>query len=501
MSAPAANIHYRQRGRLSVRTNRLVSYIVFSIYTSYWALVSLYPHGIISVVDAFTPGQRRVIVLLVVLVIAVFAMLAGFIATSLRELRSSVASPLPTPTVVLTPTPSSAPVLTVESEPWSQVQAARLLSQIGRQMEVVRGLSSPAEMPLNFLDAREMRGLLRALYLERDPDARLLPYMAVGLLPDVAVSVEAHEAAGVYVAEQDQLYILLGERGGSLDDQTVLAHAYVHALQDRAFDLAALDIRPLTTDSALAYQALVEGDAMLAAAFYRYRDPAAADWNALTELILRAEQPGYGEALDGDAAWIGLRRFPYWEGRYFVAALFESEGWGAVNRAYADPPRSTEQVLHPERYLERDVPEAVRVPDLEAALGEGWTLLLRDTLGEFVIGLLLDETLPGLTAWSAADGWDGDTFIVWEREGGARAWVWRTVWDDTAEAVEFEQALVALTLQRYSPVTPVQLPVDAEGQWWITDAGTFYVSRVARYVIYGYAPDLDALTRMVEELS
>lgn len=454
----------------------------------------------------FTPGQRSTVILMVIAVIVVFALLAGVVVTSFRSwespppaatlpFASRLATPLPTPSLVPSPTPAP------EEGLRSQVQAARLFDQIAHQVETLRGLSPCAEVPLSFLDEREMTMLLRRLYAERGPEAKLLPYTVLGLLPDVPISIHAYQVAGVYVPEQGQLYVATGQQESSADDQALLAQAYTHALQDQHFDLGAMDARAATTDATLAVQSLVAGDATLLTALYRYEDLAMADWERLTELVLQAEQPGYGGGLDRVEAWVRLQRFPYWEGRQFADALFQAGGWEAVNRAYTDPPRSAEQVLHPERYLEeRDVPAGVVVPDLSVVLGEGWTMLLRDTLGEFVTGLYLDETLPGETAWQAADGWDGDTFVAWEHEDGRRVLVWRIIWDSTAEAAEFERALIALIPQRYLPARPVDPPGGLAGLWWETNAGAVYVYRVARYVIYVQARDVNTLTNVVEVL-
>jgi hypothetical protein len=461
----------------------------------------------------FTPGQRRIVVLLVVAVVVIFAMLAGFVITSLQGWESltpvatsSVLSftPLP-PTSSPPPSPLSslpAPSPTLEAGLWSQVQAARLFDQIAHQVETWRDLSPRAEAPLSFLDEREMAALLRQFYAGRDLEAPLLPYIELGLLPDVPIAIHPHQAAGIYVPEQEQLYVATGRQERGTDDQALLAHVYVHALQDQHFDLGAMDARTATTDATLAVQALVEGDAMLSAAFYRYGDLATADWEHLSELILQAEQPGYGEDLDLVEAWARLQRFPYWEGRRFVHTLFQDGGWEAVNRAYVNPPRSTEQVLHPERYLgeEQDAPARVIVPDLSSTLDEDWTLLLQDSLGEFVVGLYLDTLLPEETAWQAASGWDGDTFVVWEHEDGSRLLVWRTIWDTTAEAAEFERALIALIPQWYLPAWPMDPPMGLAGWWWETDAGAVHVSRLARYVIFVRAPDINALANVVQVL-
>ncbi len=462
-------------------------------------------------VSDFTAGQRRVVVLMIVVVVASVAMLAGFVVTSLRTWES----PLPTATSSFTPLPSSTPASLPPDLPapspsafaeegiWSQVQAARLFDQIAHQVKTLRGLTPRAEVPLSFLDEQTMNVLLRRLHTGRDSETggQLRPYTALGLLPDVSLSIQAHQVAGIYVPEEGQLYVAIGQQRNGVDDQAVLAHAYTHALQDQRFDLGAMDARAVTTDARLAVQALVEGDATLLTALYRYGDLSATDWESLTELIVRAEQPEYGKDWDLLESWERLRRFPYWEGRRFAYALFQVGGWEVINRAYTDPPRSTEQVLHPERYLEeRDEIAPVTVPLLDLALGEGWTMLLQDTLGELVIGLYLEALLSPEMAWQAAEGWGGDTFVVWQHEDGRRVLVWRTIWDRTAEAAEFERALVAMVPQRYLPSWPVDPSGDRVGSWWEGHAGATYVFRAARYVTFVHGPDLATVADVVEVL-
>jgi hypothetical protein len=462
----------------------------------------------------FTSGQRRIVILLVIAVVFVFAMLAGFVITSLQGLESlpptatlsvpstATATPLPsTPSPTPPPSPTMTPTAALEEGIWPQVRAARLFDQIAHQVETLRGLSPRAEVPLSFLDEREMTALLHRLYAGRDWEALRLPYTELGLTPDVAIHIRPQRTAGIYVSEQEQLYVATGPQESGADDQALLAHAYIHALQDQHFDLGAMDARATTTDAAMAVRALVEGDAVLATAFYRYGDPTPADWEHLSALILSAEQPGYGEELDRVEAWARLQRFPYWEGRYFAHTLFQVNGWDTINGAYINPPRSTEQVLHPERYLEgQSEPTRITIPDLSAALGEDWTALLQDTLGEFVIGLYLETVLPTSVAWQAADGWDGDTLVVWEREDGQQLLVWRTIWNNTVEAVEFENALVALVPEQHLPAWPMDPPRGLVGWWWQTDTGAVYVSRVARHVVLAHAPDADTLADIVEKL-
>ncbi len=440
------------------------------------------------------------------IVVVVFALLAGFLITSLQSLEfAPVATPAtPTEVTPTSPSPSPPPATSTpapEEGIWPQVRAARLFDQIAHQVETDRGLSPRAEVPLSFLDQREMEETLQSIYTEDDPASTVLPFTALDLLPEAPMEIQAQAPAGIYVTEQQQLYVATNRPENDLDAHTLLAHAYVHALQDQHFDLEAAYGRTRTTDERLAVQALVEGDATLATALYSSEDLSSVDWGRLTDLIVEAEHPRYGGALASSEAWTRLQRFPNQEGLAFARAVFDHGGWEAVNSSYTHLPRSTEEILHPSRYLglnQPAEPTTVIVPDLDPALGEEWGQLLQDTLGEFAIGLFLNQVMSGERAREIADGWDGDTLVVWEREDGRRTLVWRSIWETSAEAAAFERSLRLLIPQRHYPARPIDPPRGLPGQWWETDTGAVNVHRAARYVLLVRAPDTNTAINILQ---
>lgn len=139
--------------------------------------------------------------------------------------------------------------------------------------------------------------------------------------------------------------------------------------------------------------------------------------------------------------------FPYSVGTQFANVLFQAGGWKAVDQAYANPPVSSEQIMHPERYP-ADAPIAVTLPDLLPVLGEGWELLDQDTLGEWHTLLLLTSGVDPQarqvveSAMPAAAGWGGDIYQVYfNPTSGQVVLVLKTQWDASADAKEFYQAL------------------------------------------------------------
>ena len=70
--------------------------------------------------------------------------------------------------------------------------------------------------------------------------------------------------------------------------------------------------------------------------------------------------------------------FPYREGALFAISLWRSGGFDNVNRAFANPPRSTEQIIHPEKYVAADQPAQVkalsrRLQEWRASVGSRFT--------------------------------------------------------------------------------------------------------------------------------
>jgi hypothetical protein len=146
--------------------------------------------------------------------------------------------------------------------------------------------------------------------------------------------------------------------------------------------------------------------------------------------------------------------FPYIQGLTFVQGLQASGGWSAVNDAFEDPPASTEQILHPEKYTAAEAPIAVALPkDLAASLGSGWKVAFEDSFGEFQLAVWLrgNTAIGAGGANDAAAGWGGDRIAVVEGPDGAWGVVLRTAWDSAADAAAFEAAATPLVAKLASP--------------------------------------------------
>ncbi len=223
----------------------------------------------------------------------------------------------------------------------------------------------------------------------------------------------------------------------------VLAHELTHALEDQRFGLR--DVSGGSDDGLLARLALTEGTATAVMTEYarRYLDPLALAGSAL----------GLDTGTHGVPRFIVQQlNFAYLRGAAFVDALYRRAGdWNVVNIAIRQrPPASTEQVMHPAKYLlgERPLPVA-----LDAAPGPGWRALDSGSVGEFPTFQLLALGNPEATARAAAAGWGGDRYRLWGRAGApvrcesgrscrrryALLAAWR--WDTAADRAQFARAL------------------------------------------------------------
>jgi hypothetical protein len=170
--------------------------------------------------------------------------------------------------------------------------------------------------------------------------------------------------------------------------------------------------------------ALIEGSATFVMERYLLRHFSAGD--ALTGLL--------GSALSSGPKLpkflMDQLLFPYTGGMAFVQALVdEARGrWTLVNLAErVRPPDSTEQILHPEKYLRVEQPLPV---SLDVHLGAGWRRVAAGTWGEFQTRELVG---------AAAAGWGGDRYELWQGPGGnVLAMRWR--WDTRRDAREFAAA-------------------------------------------------------------
>ena len=333
----------------------------------------------------------------------------------------------------------------------SQAPTSGVYAAIRQQVEAIRGLQPTADVDPVTIDTAQLRTNLEAEY-DKENNAADLKFseqslILLGLLPPgsslraMTLDFQAGSIAGYYSPDAKELFVVSRSGGLGPAEEVTYAHEFTHQLTDQRFDLGRLGQDAANqSDRALAQLALIEGDAVSVQTTWTIQN-------------LTPEEMGQllGAALD-PAALEALRRappylretalFPYQDGLGFATGLIASDGYDAVNSAYGDPPDSTEQILHPEKYAQREAPVPVKLPnDLATSMGAGWTEAGQDTLGEFVLRLWLSQ--HGVTADVAADaaaGWGGDRLVLLRGPSGDPTIGVVTLWDTEADATGFAEA-------------------------------------------------------------
>ena len=352
------------------------------------------------------------------------------------RLRQQVRQAAAAPTTV--PAPLAAPVPTI------QVSGAdtALLRQIEADVASLRGLQPRAAVPLRFLDQQALERYFvdkfNQDYLpdERESDQKLLATLGIinanETVAQTLLDVLEEQIIGIYDQDQKTMYLVADNGQFGPDEKGTFVHEYVHALQDQYFDLTTLAPKhPQNDDRSLAIQALTEGDGTLVQRLWSQKNLTADEISQL----------GQGSAMAKLlSAPLFLREqllFPYTDGFTFVRQVYQAFGNAGIDDVFRNPPESTAQILHIDKYRNHVAPVEVSLPDLVAgSLGPGWRQIKSNVLGELDLRLVLSQLTDSTRGVRGASGWAGDRWQLLEKDG-RQALVIKSVWDSDNEARTF----------------------------------------------------------------
>jgi hypothetical protein len=343
--------------------------------------------------------------------------------------------------------------------------------EVAQKVSRLRGLEQKSPVKKGTKTREEVSAYLQQHVRENYEEAELLKegrmLKSLGLIPvttdyrSFMLKLLTEQVGGYYDPEAKTLFIA-GWLPADLQ-KPVMAHELTHALQDQHFDLQRLvrESRDLKNDDQqLARQAVFEGDAMAVMLDFLL-EPVGRSFTTLPDLvfIMRAQMSSmeaqYEVFRQAPAYLREVMLFPYGYGAAFLQKVRSSQPWTAVDAIYSDLPVSTEQIIHPEKYLgTRDLPQAVDLEDPSPRLGSPWKCSYRNVLGEFTLFALLSGQVSEERARRAAAGWDGDTALLVEGEGDAAFVTGESVWDTPSDAEEFFLALQEALRLRHAPQTP-----------------------------------------------
>lgn len=340
-----------------------------------------------------------------------------------------------------------------------------------KKVEEVGKLRFIRDVPVDFMSREDLSRYIQGLFEDEYPvewaareerALRALGFLTPGEdLRAIRLRVLNENIAGFYDERPGvkKLFAISSGRKLNLMNQLILSHELRHALQDQHLGLRrALGDLSDYDDRRLAVLSFVEGDATLLMEQYLTggeRTEATAlgtllgglgnesmDGRRIAEMFagpeLRNAPPAVREQLV----------VPYLEGRRLAGEIHRRGGFELLNECLRKLPRSMEQVLHTEKYLDR-VDEPVDVNLIETA---GEWIEFEGRVGELFIRVLFERVLPQEGSVTAAAGWGGDHYAVWADTAGRYHLLWRTVWDTDQDAAEFYEAMARFSSVRFGQV-------------------------------------------------
>jgi hypothetical protein len=399
-----------------------------------------------------------------------------------------------------------APAAKVEPPPKSpeQIELERETEEIRGQIEELRGMKYTRPVAAQVTDKEGFMEYARKRQdatesperRQRDETvAKLLGLIPFGL--DLSKTLESFlegQVGGFYDPGSNTFYLMKGFQGDLA--RIILAHELTHALDDQCFGLDKLiEGAGGDTDAEFAIQAMAEGSGTNAMNVWTIKHLAELDKKALLESSNIGTQ--------------GLDTAPTLIWKPLLAAYLRGEGFlvhaegmnvfakaasnDELRQCFQDPPRSSEQILHPKKYWDkakRDDPVHVVIDT--KGLPKDWKVLAQDTLGELYLGLVtqpfaerggLDVATNPLSILGvkytnkAAEGWGGDRLVLLGK-GDARVLYLVTVWDTLQDALQFHDALADLVL---AADTGTAEGPGLERRQWLAGLGDFELAHDAEH--------------------
>jgi hypothetical protein len=376
-----------------------------------------------------------------------------FSAVKIKQSNTSATAVVAT-TAIVTPTPTE--MVKATDGQLSNSESAQM-DQIQEEVMSYRGLKLTQPLSRSLLTTDELKDHVIndffADYTDEDAKDDSEELSAFGLLPadfnlhDFYVKLYSEQIAGYYDNKTKKMYVVSDE-GFNGTERMTYAHEFTHVLQDQTYDLENglkdnEEYCKNETEYCAAITALIEGDATLSEQYWFYKYSTDLDQKQVQEFQNSYTSPVY------DSAPAYMKEdflFPYQYGLEFVNELYKQNKWQAIDDAFKNPPVSTEQIMHPEKYPD-ETPVVVKLPDLTSKLGSGWREVDNNVMGEWYTYLMLAKgrdpkfQLDDQTAKDAAAGWGGDRYAYFRNDSTNQfVMVWVSQWDTQTDSDEYWQA-------------------------------------------------------------
>jgi hypothetical protein len=335
-------------------------------------------------------------------------------------------------------------------------------------VEMSKLLSLPILTPLkkSIRSRDEIRSyLLRKMKEDKDADKRYADKKSMekfGLLPkdypldETLVKVLTEQIAGLYDPDGQEFFI--ADWTSDADQRMVMSHELTHALQDQHFHIDKwTDAAKPDDDAELARDAVIEGSAIAAMIDYGLRDLGGNIRTAvdIDPTLLMGDPNSSPELANAPKVIQDELMFPYLAGTTFTQQVLKaSNGWPEIHKVFENPPASTQQIMHPDLYLQGIKPPKISLPETKGAIPAEWKKLDENNMGEFGVLEIFKQFLSKERAAKLAATWTADRYALFENPKNKKTLlVFRVRLASEADAARFFGAYSEVLESKYSQRT------------------------------------------------
>jgi hypothetical protein len=337
--------------------------------------------------------------------------------------------------------------------------------------EVLAEMSKLVALPILSPLKKSMRSreeirayLLQKMKEDKDADKRYADQKTMekfGLLPkdypldQVLVKVLTEQIAGLYDPDSQEFFI--ADWTSPADQRSVMSHELTHALQDQHFHIDKwTDAAKPNDDGELARDAVLEGSAMAAMMDYELRGKGTIrDLGDFDPATFMGDVDSSPELSKAPKVLQDELLFPYLAGITFTQHILKAgNGWPDFYKVFEKPPASTQQIMHPDLYLQGVMPAKVDLPAAKGVISPEWKKLDENNMGEFGLQEILKKFLTKPRSVALAATWSGDRYAIFENQKNKKTLLeFRIRLSSDADAARFFGAYSELLEAKYAQRT------------------------------------------------
>jgi hypothetical protein len=385
-------------------------------------------------------------------------------------------------------------------------QQPSTISELKKRVEKIGKLKFKTDLPVKYFSKTRMQQYISTWVEEEYPDKlaakdalfiQLMGFSSRILnLKKIRKKIFIGNAGGRYNEKTGELFVSNNYRTINMMNAPIIVHELRHALQDTHFNLSEiLGEYSDFDDRKLAVVSAVKGDATFVMTKYIDFDPEVMSTAYSSDALISFSPLGNTAQLSRAPDIVKHQlTMPHIKGLRFISAVFKKKKWKGVNKILKSPPDSTEQILHPEKYLKQEKPIPVTINYKPS----GYTLYHTGVIGEYYLNMLVKSQHNDI---DHAFGWGGDGFNIYKNASSSSYFlVWKSAWDEEKFCSNFYfdfKRFIEKKFQVNFKKGNIKGSLFIAGQSDVSGSGYFFIRRIKNRIIYARSNDRNQMNLFI----